>query len=177
MSLLRKIANRVHQLWSRLFFWLKNPQRWRVRQQINQRCAPQMNNWMHSARSFFTMEGYAQAILKKGSNPKGRARSSSAAIRRSTGQTLFSLAHTKGLAREDIRQSKRVWIATLLAIFLLSACFGQRFYDQPGLDVKSISPQTFYAPESVVLKISRKPKSGATTFERGRCRCSKSTQI
>ena len=156
MSVLRRIANRVHQLWSRLCFWLKNPQRWRVRQQINQRCAPQinswMNSWLNSARSFFVMEGYAQAVSKKRSKPTGTARSSSAAIRRSTGQTLFLLAHARGLAREEIRQSKRIWMATLLATLLLSACFGQRFYDQPGLDVKSISPQTFYAPESVVFE-------------------------
>ena len=152
MRVLSKIANRVHQLWSRLYFWLKNPQRWQVRQRINQRCAPQMNSWMNSARSFFVLEGYAQAVSKKGPKPKGTARSNSAAIRRSTGQTLFSLAHATGLARGEIRQSKRIWIATLLAIFVLSACFGQRFYNQPGLGVKSVSPQTFYAPGSVVFE-------------------------
>jgi cyclic-di-AMP phosphodiesterase PgpH len=42
---------------------------------------------------------------------------------------------------------RRLWAITLLSVVLLSACFGQRFYDQPGLDVKSISPQTFYAPK------------------------------
>lgn len=152
MSVLRRIASRVHQLWSRLYFWLKNPQRWRVRQQINQRYAPQISSWMNSARSFLVMEGYAQAVSKEGPKPQGSTRPNSAAIRRSTWQTLCLLAHTKGLAKEEIRQSKRIWIATLLAIFLLSACFGQRFYDQPGLDVKSISPQTFYAPESVVFE-------------------------
>ena len=152
MSILRRIASRVHQLWSRLYFWLQNPQRWRVRQQINQRYAPQISSWMNSARSFFVMEGYAQAVSKEGAKPKGSTRPNSAAIRRSTGQTLLLLADAKGVARADIRQSKRIWIATLLAIFLLSACFGQRFYDQPGLDVKSISPQTFYAPESVVFE-------------------------
>jgi len=41
---------------------------------------------------------------------------------------------------------------TLLAIFLLSASFGQRFYNQPGLDVKSVAPQTFYVPETVVFE-------------------------
>ncbi len=158
MSVLSRIANRVHRLWSRLYFWLKNPQRWHVQQRINRRCAPQINSWMDSARSFFVMEGYAQAISKKGANPKGHMKPHSGALRgalrRSTGQTLFSsLVSARGLAREEVRQeAKRIWIATLLAIFLLSACFGQRFYNQPGLDIKSISPQTFYAPESVVFE-------------------------
>lgn len=48
--------------------------------------------------------------------------------------------------------AKRTWVATLLAFLLLTACFGQRFYSQPGLDVKSVSPQTFYAPESAVFE-------------------------
>jgi cyclic-di-AMP phosphodiesterase PgpH len=64
-------------------------------------------------------ERFARAVSKSGVKPVGAVRS---------------------------KQSKRTWIAILLAIFLLSACFGQRFYNQPRLDIKSVSPQTFYAP-------------------------------
>jgi cyclic-di-AMP phosphodiesterase PgpH len=56
------------------------------------------------------------------------------------------------LPRLPVMRAKRTWLLTLLAIVLLSACFGQRFYNEPGLDVDSISPQTFYAPESVVFE-------------------------
>jgi putative nucleotidyltransferase with HDIG domain len=35
---------------------------------------------------------------------------------------------------------------TLVAVLVLATCFGQRFYRQPTLDVRSIAPQTFYAP-------------------------------
>ncbi len=62
-------------------------------------------------------------------------------------------AKPAGIGR--LKRAKRTWVAALLAIFLLSICFGQRFYNQPGLDIKSVSPQTFYAPESVVFEDAR----------------------
>ncbi len=56
--------------------------------------------------------------------------------RRSTGHTLI---------RSPIG-SRRTWTVTLVAVLVLATCFGQRFYRQPTLDVRSIAPQTFYAP-------------------------------
>ncbi|MGB3298861.1 MAG: HDIG domain-containing metalloprotein [Phormidesmis sp.] len=161
MSVLRRLANRIHQLWARLCFGLKNPHHWRVRRRLNQRCTP----WINIARGFFGMEEYVHSASSRGAEPQtnrqwqGSAKSKTPSVAinratgRSTGQTLFSLVNAKSLARSEVRQaSKRIWIVTLLAIVLLSACFGQRFYDQPGLDIKSISPQTFYAPESAVFE-------------------------
>ena len=46
---------------------------------------------------------------------------------------------------------KRTRAIALLSVLLLATCFGQRFYNQPGLAVNSMSPQTFYAPASAVV--------------------------
>jgi cyclic-di-AMP phosphodiesterase PgpH len=106
-------------------------------------------------RHFFWSEGFERAVSKSDAKVSGSERwrsrskeSHAATLRRSAGQTLLSL---KG-STLSIAQAKRTRIATLLAILLLSACFGQRFHNQPGLDIKSVSPQTFYAPESVVFE-------------------------
>ncbi|MEO1621875.1 MAG: HDIG domain-containing metalloprotein, partial [Cyanobacteria bacterium J06632_3] len=71
--------------------------------------------------------------------------------RRSTGHSLLQSA--KGTAAHRTRT------VTLLAILLLATCLGQRFYRQPGLDIRSISPQTFYAPASAVVEDSRATES------------------
>ncbi len=63
-------------------------------------------------------------------------------VRRSTGHTLI---------RSSIG-SKRTWTVTLIAILVLATCFGQRFYRQPTLDVRSIAPQTFYAPADAAVE-------------------------
>ncbi len=104
---------------------------------INRRCAP----WVNSAQRFVWTEGVSQSFPSSGVRQDRTARVHSAVGNRSTARALLSLEVTK-----------RIWIATLLAFLLLTACFGQRFYSQPGLDVKSVSPQTFYAPESTVFE-------------------------
>ncbi len=138
------IASRMYQLWSRSFLRLKHPGRY-LRRRVKRRCSP----WVDGTRRFFVVEGLAQAV-SKGRAKSGHKRSPTTAIKRSTGQTLLRRGITaKGTAKDT---SRRTWTVTLLAILLLSACLGQRFYSQPGLDVKSVSPQTFYAPESVVFE-------------------------
>lgn len=140
MRVLRHLANWVYHLWSRLFQRLKRPGRY-LKSRISRRCAP----WVDSAQRFVWTEGvsqsFAKPFAKQGAQHAHTARSHSATGKRSTARTLLSM---------DL--AKRTWVATLLAFLLLTACFGQRFYSQPGLDVKSVSPQTFYAPESAVFE-------------------------
>ena len=105
--------------------------------------------WLETARRLFVLESFAQAVSKSGGRPIGKARSS-AENNRFVKRTSASSEKTKGRLRNA--SSRRTWAVTLLAFVLLSACFGQRFYSQPTLDVKAIAPQTFYAPESVVFE-------------------------
>ncbi|MEL6853691.1 MAG: HDIG domain-containing metalloprotein [Cyanobacteria bacterium J06607_13] len=62
--------------------------------------------------------------------------------KRSTGQVLI----------RSQRGARRTWTVTLLAVLILATCFGQRFYRQPGLDIRSVSPKTFYAPAAAVIE-------------------------
>lgn len=148
MSVLRHIAKRIHRLWSRSFLRLKHPGRY-LRRRVERHAGRRYSPWLETARRFFVLESFAQAVSKNGGRPIGKARSSSE-TKRSVGHLLVSGGKTKGRLREVF--SRRTWAATLLAFVLLSACFGQRFYSQPTLDVKAIAPQTFYAPESVVFE-------------------------
>jgi cyclic-di-AMP phosphodiesterase PgpH len=54
---------------------------------------------------------------------------------------------------------KRTGAILLLAALLLTTCLGQRFYNQPGLDIKSVSPQTFYAPASATVEDKRETEN------------------
>ncbi len=152
MSVLRRLARRlalqIRQLWPHLR---------QLQQSLAQRCSPLVDG----ARSFFVMEGFGQAASKSVTQSSVHTRRRTAAkggshtanLKRSTGQILLLLGRQKTLARGISQENiKRTWIVTLLSLLLLSACFGQRFYNQPGLDVKSIAPQTFYAPETVVFE-------------------------
>ena len=65
--------------------------------------------------------------------------------RRSVWQTLLDQSQSKDI-------SKRVWLSVLLSALVVGACFGQRFYSQPTLDIKAIAPQTFYAPASATFE-------------------------
>lgn len=145
MGAMGHIASRVYRLWSRSFLRLKHPGRY-LRRRVKRRCSPLVDG----TRRFFVLEGLAQAVSKGGAKPHGKGRSPATAVKRSTGQTLLR----RGIAAKGTSKhtSQRTWTVTLLAILLLSACLGQRFYRQPGLDVKSVSPQTFYAPQSVVFE-------------------------
>ncbi len=136
MRVLRHFASWVYRLWSRSLRRVKRPGR-QLKRQINRRCAP----WVDSAQRFVWTEGVSQSFARSGAQPDRTARVHSGVGNRSTARALLS-----------VKVTKRIWIATLLAFLLLTACFGQRFYSQPGLDVKSVSPQTFYAPESAVFE-------------------------
>ena len=59
--------------------------------------------------------------------------------------------HSVGKALLSSKAPKRSRAIALLAVLLLATCFGQRFYNQPGLSVNSIAPQTFYAPADAVV--------------------------
>ncbi|MGB3294408.1 MAG: HDIG domain-containing metalloprotein [Phormidesmis sp.] len=136
MRVLRRFASRVYLLWSQSFQRLKRPGRY-LRSRINRRCRP----WVDSAQRFVWTEGVTQSFAKNEAQRARTVRSHSSTGKRSTARALLSL---------DL--AKRTWVVTLLAFLLLTACFGQRFYSQPGLDVKSVSSQTFYAPESAVFE-------------------------
>ncbi|MGB7085080.1 MAG: HDIG domain-containing metalloprotein [Phormidesmis sp.] len=150
MSVLRNIANRASQLakrvgrfWSRARLRLKRPGRY-LQRRINRRCTPLVN----SAQRFFFPEQTFPFTRKSGIRRQRAKRSHPPAMKPSTGQALLLVGITH-----------RLWAVTLLAVLLLTACFGQRFYSQPGLDIKSVATQTFYAPSSVIIEDQRKTET------------------
>ncbi len=176
MDTLRHIANQVWQFWSRAFLAvtkslikkLKPPSQ-TLKRRVTHRCYPLLKG----AREFLLLEG-KQSVVKSSFNAGANAEGASAGnygtgqpnavgngemrspavdssqrtgvrrsyARRSTGHTLV---------RSSIG-SKRTWTVTLIAVLVLATCFGQRFYRQPALDVRSIAPQTFYAPASATVE-------------------------
>ncbi len=156
MSVLRYIIRRVHQIWSSSFLRLKHPVRY-LKRQIRHR----YTLWASDAQRFFPSTQSPSAHSSSSENalerrtrrpdarpkgaierrsPHGHQRRQMPANNRSVGKALISK-----------RSPKRNRIIALLAVLLLATCFGQRFYNQPGLAVNSLSTQTFYAPESAVV--------------------------
>lgn len=147
----RRVASRVHRLWARSCLRLKHLGRY-LKRQFNRSCTPLLRKVLsgttNRAQRFFWIESLSQVIPLARSNRKPQASGGTYAphtklvgLKRSTGQALLSLA-----------VAKRVWVVLLLSVVLLTACLGQRFYNQPGLDVKTIAPQTFYAPETAIFE-------------------------
>ena len=166
MSVLRHIANRVHRLWLRSFLRLKYPARYlrrRERRRLGRHPEKRTGKhnkkntaspylpWFDAARQFFVLESFAQAISKNGGKNGGRPIGPARSRYRDAGSNRYT--SVSGRAKSAMSAfSQRSWTVILLAFLLLSACFGQRFYSQPTLDVKAIAPQTFYAPQSVVFE-------------------------
>ncbi len=48
-------------------------------------------------------------------------------------------------------QKKRSKIIVILAVTSIAGTFGQRFYNQPKLDVGTIAPYTIYAPDAAII--------------------------
>ncbi|MBE9061989.1 HD family phosphohydrolase [cf. Phormidesmis sp. LEGE 11477] len=177
MRALRHVANRIRQVWKkvvpasfrRIIVRLKPSSR-TLKKKVARRCSPLING----AQNFLLL-GDTQPMAKssldpvcanaeahtKGLNGQAAAHANGSehtrprpylpqsphhnrrpCARRSTGHTLI---------RSPIG-SRRTWMVTLLAVMLLATCFGQRFYRQPALDVRSIAPQTFYAPANAVVE-------------------------
>ncbi|NJM97617.1 MAG: HDIG domain-containing protein [Phormidesmis sp. RL_2_1] len=140
MGVLRRFASRVYQVCFQLFSRLKHPGYYLRR--FNRSCAP----WVNGAQRFFLIEGVSQSLAVDDSpgRSQGKGRLPGrlhGGVKRSTGQNLVSL-----------KVYKRTWLVTVLALVLLTTCLGQRFYNQPGLDVRAVSPQTFFAPKSAVFE-------------------------
>ena len=85
----------------------------------------------------------------KAATTRRRSNERRSCSRRSTGHTLL---------RSSVG-SRRIWIVTLLAVLLLATSFGQRFYWQPTLDIRSTAPQSFYAPTSAVVEDKKATES------------------
>ena len=148
MRVLRHLANWIYRLWSRSLRRLKRPGRyWRSR--INRRCAP----WVDSAHRFVWTAGIAQPFDKSSAQ---RPRTASSTGKRSMARALLSVDLTK-----------RIWVVTLLAFLLLTTCFGQRFYSQPELDLKSVAPQNFYAPASAVFEDKKETENRRNSVRDG----------
>lgn len=155
MSVLRSISNWVRALWSRSFLrlrlsgrFLKKQTRKQVEKQANKpatgKAGQQPQSWLDNARQFLLLDHGPSAIASKQNRPQNR---------RSSQVSKTTKSHANGHARIlSSKGSHQAWTVTLIAILLLATCFGQRFYRQPGLDIRSISPQTFYAPASAVVE-------------------------
>ena len=161
MSVLRYITSRVHQIWSSSFLRLKHPGRY-IRRQISRRYA----DWANDIQRFFPSGSASSAQIHGidgGSDRGGDRRSPRSSGRRPKGSAerrsqrsakrahVPTTNHSVGKALLSKQCSKRNRAIALLAVLLLATCFGQRFYNQPGLSVNSISPQTFYAPSSATV--------------------------
>lgn len=146
----RRVVSRVHQLWAKLFLRLKRLGL-SLKRRLNRGCRPlfgkALSGATNRAQGFFWIESIFQVVPLAKSHRKSRSPGgldpfqAKVGLKRSTGQALLSLA-----------VAKRVWLVVLLSLLLLTACLGQRFYNQPGLDVKTIAPQTFYAPETAIFE-------------------------
>ncbi len=62
------------------------------------------------------------------------------------------LTQSRFLSKFISRRLLQAQVAFWLALVLLTAALGHRFYNAPRLDVGRESPQTLYAPESVVVE-------------------------
>ncbi|MEO1791637.1 MAG: HDIG domain-containing metalloprotein [Cyanobacteria bacterium J06629_19] len=147
MSVLRNISRIIyswlHTSWSRLFRRLRHPGGY-LKRQAKQKVIEQPSSWLARARQFL--------LLDHGpSTPPGKQP-------KRTGQV--SKTHTTGHARTlSSKGSHQAWTVTLIAVLLLATCFGQRFYRQPGLDIRSVSPKTFYAPASAIVEDAKATES------------------
>ncbi|MEL6776709.1 MAG: HDIG domain-containing metalloprotein [Cyanobacteria bacterium J06597_16] len=138
MRVLRHFATWVHQLWSRSFLRLKHPGRY-LKRRLNRKCVPLVN----SAQRLFALESEPKSAPKR--TPQGkRAKRAHRNAQPSTAQLLLTATATN-----------RTWALMLLSIVLLTVFFGQRFYSQPGLDVRSVATQALYAPKSAVVEDKR----------------------
>ncbi|EDX83899.1 uncharacterized domain HDIG protein [Synechococcus sp. PCC 7335] len=185
MGALRHIANRLRRLWKRVVPAFVNrlidrlkPSSRALRKKIARRCFPLVNG----AQDFLLLEEThpeTQSSLKPNidtvSTSTGSHSTAQAKIPNSIGDSVRSRSVTpqwppnsrRSSARPStghtlIRSpigSKRIWTVTLLAVLLLATCFGQRFYRQPALDVRSIAPQTFYAPAPAQIEDKKETES------------------
>ncbi len=160
---LRHVASRIYLLWSHLCLRLKHPRRYkRYLQQSDREHAdrperppsPLYVPWLDSIRRFLLLGDVAQVSPKKNTSKQTKR---SARDRNADGRVRFSLPAI----------SRRTWLAMLLAVLLLATCFGQRFYRQPGLDVRSVSPKSFYAPASAVIEDAKATESRRTDVRNG----------
>ncbi len=149
MSVLRNISNWVHALWSRSFLRLKYRGRYLKKQirkeqskrkQIDLGTDGGMFSWLERARQFLLIDQGPSVPIRKQPKRTGQA---------SKKRKAYATGHVQILSSKG---SHRAWTVTLVAILLLATCFGQRFYRQPGLDIRSVSPQSFYAPASAVVE-------------------------
>lgn len=163
MNVLRNISNWAQALWSQLILRLRRPgnyskaqakeQTKRHLQKASQKTSRwiagyRAQSWLDRARQFLLLDHGPSAVgkpLQTRSAPKQNKRTRKA----SKTKKAYTTGHASTLSSKG---SQRAWTMTLIAILLLATCFGQRFYRQPGLDVRSVSPQTFYAPASAVVE-------------------------
>ncbi|MGB5917005.1 MAG: HDIG domain-containing metalloprotein [Phormidesmis sp.] len=167
---LRHFANRVYTLWSHSFLRLKHPRRYlkqKARERISQKKidyqqktdqvpSPRYAPWLEGIRHVLLLGDAAQISPKKNKSKRAR-RSSGAHAKQATGWDRFLPPAT----------SRRTWLVATLAVLLLATCFGQRFYRQPGLDIRSISPRSFYAPTSAVIEDKKATESRRADVRNG----------
>ncbi|PZO20557.1 MAG: hypothetical protein DCF25_06340 [Leptolyngbya foveolarum] len=156
MSVLRYITRRVHQIWSSSFLRLKHPGRY-LKRQVSRRYAL----WADDVQRFLPSAHSSAADSDRSENRlERRTRRPGARVKGAVGRRLQrsrqrrqvpTTHHSVGKALISKRSPKRNQAIALLAVLLLATCFGQRFYNQPGLAVNSLSTQTFYAPKSAVV--------------------------
>ena len=180
MSVLRNIVNRFNSLLARLFLRLRHleqaersvdktlqkgatyPSPSQGNRQVETRVPLQSSPLVESLRRFLLLDHankpstYLKASSVRPSKYRRRRKKNDVGANRgSAGKgnapkgKRYSTWQRRPFRFEGSRQT---WIIALLAILILTACFGQRFYRQPSLDVRSVSPKDFYAPASAVVE-------------------------
>ncbi|MEL6881056.1 MAG: HDIG domain-containing metalloprotein [Cyanobacteria bacterium J06607_10] len=156
MSVLRRFAHRVYQLWSHSFLRLRHPGRY-LKRRLHHRCSP----WLSSAQQFLLLDSADDGAATVSQTAKQTANQAANQTKKksSKGSTKQTIRSTKQSTGHTLivspNKSRRAWTITLLAVLLLATCMGQRFYRQPGLDVRSLSSQTFYAPAAATVEDKR----------------------
>lgn len=132
--MLRDLARQVHQSWRFFFFFfIRRPAR-RVGQFCRRYYSPLIST-AHQATTWRAANGLDKSVRAAGYQSGAK-----------TSRTSF---RRRLWARRVRPQQARVGL--LLAVLVLTAGLGQRFYNQPVLSVATQSPQTFTAPETVTL--------------------------
>jgi putative nucleotidyltransferase with HDIG domain len=134
MNRLHAFLKQVHQGWHwSLHYLLKRPVH-KLLMGAGKRCQPCLS----LLERWLPLEGVSTSLLERSNTA---IRQSTKSANRSTGLSFIS-RHT------PLNQTQ---VAIILSILLLTAALGQRFYNQPSLGVDALSPETFWAPETVTL--------------------------
>lgn len=98
-------------------------------------------------KRFLGAQQRAESAQKKVSEALAKAKQAQARL-----HVLQQQNKAERNSRKTLSRNPAYYVRLFCVVIALTTALGQRFYRQPGLDVRSISPQTFYAPAAAVIE-------------------------